>query len=145
MQPSTTPTRSLLSKRYHIEEDDDYDTPNDIDLINSRNSNSSSSNDSGTRPHDYSTASVDWHYHQISTTPMSSSEAVSSSSASPSPYAMVDITQLFPAFKPGKMLNFSDLFMTRIKRRIKFQTPPHHQGTERMLLLKSPLTLFTLS
>jgi hypothetical protein len=124
MQPSTTPTRSLLSKRYHIEEDDDYDTPNDIDLINSRSSNSSSSNDSGTRSHDHSAVSVNWLHHQISTPtpPMSSS-------ASPSPYAMVDITQLFPAFKHGKMLNFSDLFMTRIKRRIKFQTPPHHQGT----------------
>lgn len=42
---------------------------------------------------------------------------------------MVDIAQLFPAFKHGQILNFSDLFMTRIKRRIKFQTP-QHEGSE---------------
>ncbi|KAI8338404.1 hypothetical protein BC941DRAFT_20120 [Chlamydoabsidia padenii] len=108
MKPCITPTRSVLAKRYHLEEDDDYDNDNissydHISALETGSSNGSPWNQQ----------------HQETTTPLPTL------SSSPSPPAIVDITQLFPAFERGKVLNFSDLFMTRIKRRTKFQTPQH--------------------
>ncbi|KAI8086731.1 uncharacterized protein BX664DRAFT_387099 [Halteromyces radiatus] len=104
------PVSKSITRRYLEEEDDDYDTQEPPILPSITTTMSSSP------------------LSQLSTPlPKSSSPSyLSSLPESVTNNAAMDITQLFPAFERGKVLKFSDLFMTRIKRRTKIQTPLDH-------------------
>ncbi|ORZ10114.1 hypothetical protein BCR42DRAFT_381001 [Absidia repens] len=126
--PYIPPTMSVKSaskktaaKRYHVEEDDDYDTYDDDDPTTHKPGIPAPA---PTPTPDNIASSSSWPLPQSHTSiPILSDSLSTPSSTSLSPPKLVDITQLFPAFQQNKILNFSDLFMNRTKRRTKFQTP----------------------
>ncbi|KAI9300709.1 hypothetical protein BJ944DRAFT_19735, partial [Cunninghamella echinulata] len=119
---STTASSSLL-KRYQEEEDDDYDNDDDDDRFVSPPLPHSLQNKSS-----FTTTTTGNILTPIPTISSSSSSLTTQFKLPTHPSntpTVTDITELFPSFEKDKVLRFSELFMTRIKRRTKLQTHLH--------------------